>query len=392
MKTSRILPLIILGVLWSIAGCQDEGPVGSGGSGGAAGSGGGGGSGGSGGFVDECPDDPAKVVPGICGCGVADTDADKDAVADCSDDCVYDLSDPFVSGRAGAGECQCDGFCGPFYEVRRVADGGSAPVVDGVIDASEWDAANALTSVPYGQLRAMGTEPFGYRFRMLWDDSGLYVLLESAYSFHPPPSDRDENPAFDGVVSINHNLYFDPTFDFLGDPNEPLGAPDGYQIAWDVMLGRATRIDGVRSDPAVDPTVDYLAGLFLEAHVGGPFGDTAPWLEPGLISCANYRDCFAPELEFAQVANNAGLSGGSTTLASELFFGWSVFTAAGLEHTSPATIGERWKFEHALINAEGPGGPIGTDEGFLPSWSDSPSSTVRVSFAEWPHGTIVFVD
>jgi len=34
-------------------------------------------------FVDECPADPAKVLPGICGCGVADTDANANGVADC---------------------------------------------------------------------------------------------------------------------------------------------------------------------------------------------------------------------------------------------------------------------------------------------------------------------
>ena len=27
---------------------------------------------------DECPDDPDKTAPGVCGCGVADTDGDSD--------------------------------------------------------------------------------------------------------------------------------------------------------------------------------------------------------------------------------------------------------------------------------------------------------------------------
>jgi hypothetical protein len=35
--------------------------------------------------VDLCPDDPAKVAPGMCGCGVADTDTDGDGVLDCQD-------------------------------------------------------------------------------------------------------------------------------------------------------------------------------------------------------------------------------------------------------------------------------------------------------------------
>jgi hypothetical protein len=36
---------------------------------------------------DGCPLDPAKIAPGICGCGVADTDTDGDTVADCNDNC-----------------------------------------------------------------------------------------------------------------------------------------------------------------------------------------------------------------------------------------------------------------------------------------------------------------
>jgi len=37
--------------------------------------------------VDLCPGDPDKIVPGICGCGVADTDTDGDGIADCVDNC-----------------------------------------------------------------------------------------------------------------------------------------------------------------------------------------------------------------------------------------------------------------------------------------------------------------
>jgi len=37
--------------------------------------------------TDGCPNDPNKVAPGACGCGVADTDSDSDGVFDCVDVC-----------------------------------------------------------------------------------------------------------------------------------------------------------------------------------------------------------------------------------------------------------------------------------------------------------------
>jgi uncharacterized repeat protein (TIGR01451 family) len=33
--------------------------------------------------VDECPDDPAKIEPGVCGCGVPDLDTNANGIADC---------------------------------------------------------------------------------------------------------------------------------------------------------------------------------------------------------------------------------------------------------------------------------------------------------------------
>lgn len=48
--------------------------------------------------TDDCPNDPNKTSPGSCGCGVVDTDTDKDGIADCDDtdddgDGVADVND-----------------------------------------------------------------------------------------------------------------------------------------------------------------------------------------------------------------------------------------------------------------------------------------------------------
>jgi hypothetical protein len=52
---------------------------------------------------DCCPDDPNKTQPGVCGCGVADTDTDGDLTPDCIDMCVTDRN------KIAPGICGCNG-------------------------------------------------------------------------------------------------------------------------------------------------------------------------------------------------------------------------------------------------------------------------------------------
>jgi hypothetical protein len=56
---------------------------------------------------DPCPDDGAKIDPGICGCGIADDDTDADGVADCLDLC------PATSGGepVDSNGCHLNGAC-----------------------------------------------------------------------------------------------------------------------------------------------------------------------------------------------------------------------------------------------------------------------------------------
>ncbi|MCO6436137.1 MAG: PKD domain-containing protein [Phycisphaerae bacterium] len=60
-----------------------------------------GGGGGGGSESDACPDDPLKTDPGLCGCGVPDTDSDGDGTPDCNDSCPADPA------KIAAGVCGC---------------------------------------------------------------------------------------------------------------------------------------------------------------------------------------------------------------------------------------------------------------------------------------------
>ena len=52
--------------------------------------------------IDNCPDDPDKTEPGICGCGQPDTDGDSDGTPDCNDNCP-EIKNPDQADRDGDG-------------------------------------------------------------------------------------------------------------------------------------------------------------------------------------------------------------------------------------------------------------------------------------------------
>ncbi|MCK6448552.1 MAG: thrombospondin type 3 repeat-containing protein, partial [Planctomycetes bacterium] len=87
--------------------------------------------------LDLCPNDPAKLDPGACGCGVADTDGDGDGTADCLDLCPND------PGKTAPGLCGCG-----------VADADGD--TDGVIDCFDNCPALANTDQADGDFDGVG--------------------------------------------------------------------------------------------------------------------------------------------------------------------------------------------------------------------------------------------
>lgn len=91
---------------------------------------------------DHCPDDPAKLEPGICGCGVADLDTDRDGNADCVDPCPQDApNDSDGDGVCNSGD-QCPGF-----DDRVDADDNAVPdACQECVTAADCDDSNACTT------------------------------------------------------------------------------------------------------------------------------------------------------------------------------------------------------------------------------------------------------
>lgn len=89
-------------------------------------------------LIDLCPGDPHKTDPGVCGCGVPDSDIDGDGTSDCVDPCPNDNPD----------DLDGDGVCGSVDNCPADANGdqadGDGDGLGDVCDSCPLDSANDL--------------------------------------------------------------------------------------------------------------------------------------------------------------------------------------------------------------------------------------------------------
>jgi len=119
--------------------------------------------------ADGCPNDPGKVDPGVCGCGVSDADTDSDGVEDCVDNCPLvanpTQSDADADGvgdaceAAGAGEEDTDqGAALP--DLPREGEG-EQDGTEGEDDTDTSSDAEGETLPTCGACGAMGMAAYG---------------------------------------------------------------------------------------------------------------------------------------------------------------------------------------------------------------------------------------
>lgn len=80
---------------------------------------------------DECPNDPNKVVPGGCGCGVPDFDSDGDGTLDCQDTCSNDKAKT-APGACGCGIADTDSDRDGIADCRDACPNNSAKTSPGI--------------------------------------------------------------------------------------------------------------------------------------------------------------------------------------------------------------------------------------------------------------------
>ncbi len=143
-------------------------------------------------LCDGCPADPGKIVPGVCGCGVADTDSDSDGVPDCDDICAGydDYTDVDIDGVPDSCD-NCPGEWNPNQadtnsnQIGDVCDGCCLPPTVGDVDQSgivDISDISVLIDNQFLTLTPLLCEPEGdVDFSGVVDISDLSVLIDNQF-------------------------------------------------------------------------------------------------------------------------------------------------------------------------------------------------------------------
>lgn len=96
-------------------------------------------------IVDLCPNDDTKFVPGVCGCGVADTDEDGDGTPNCNDACPTDPN------KITPGICGC-GVVDPSCQTVEICNNCQDDDGDGLVDLLDPDCPSSALALKKGTL------------------------------------------------------------------------------------------------------------------------------------------------------------------------------------------------------------------------------------------------
>ena len=183
--------------------------------------------------TDQCPDDDQKIVTGVCGCNVPDTDSDGDGTPDCNDDCA---SDP---NKVAPGICGCNV---PETDCAREATNVLAASEGGIIEKcpSAWCPGGGDCEAGYWQCDNINDGAFAKDckaedYRAVWSTAKNPTSpQEFIFSFKNGQSVRVENIVIQnfGETPCVSSPYYSSRVKVLG---EPAGGGSAFEIL-DVTL------------------------------------------------------------------------------------------------------------------------------------------------------------
>lgn len=225
---------------------------------------------------DACPGDANKVVPGDCGCGVADTDSDSDGTPDCNDGCPNDAS------KLAPGECGCG-----------VADTDTDS--DGTADCNDA-CPNDANKVAPGECGCGNADTDS-------DSDGTADCNDNC------PNDANKTEPGDcGCGNVDEDANANGVTDCIEVPGCTDSAADNYNPAANVDDGSCT----FGTSFACDGNEGGLEGVIVEEYYETSSADAGDALAPIAAGQTTYRvyldlaPGYEAQIIFASAASSAG--------------------------------------------------------------------------------------
>jgi UDP-3-O-[3-hydroxymyristoyl] glucosamine N-acyltransferase len=218
---------------------------------------------------DACPDDPAKLEPGLCGCGVADTDLDADGESDaCVDETAVVDPSAFIgfAARIGPGAqigASAQVLANSTVGAGATIEGGATVSVRASVGVNATIGANAIVSrgATIGASAVVGSDSVVGRLAS-WGANTTSVTAA--------------NLGYGSTLGADSVLGSNVVIGNLASIGDRLDAADGVVIARSVALGDDVVLgQGTVLGPEVQLGTASTTGVGVRIRKGSVFGDDA---------------------------------------------------------------------------------------------------------------------